>query len=483
MSASGGAFAVGFRELERWDVTFFRGVSWQWPAEYIMPLGVVALRKRIEVKDSQDLASIPIIEKISFGGMISITEPEDREGYKGRLFWAETGDLIYSKIRVKQGSLAVVPTGIKRIAVSAEYPVYTIRTGQAIPDYIELVLRTRSFLQLLDDLAHGGSTKTRIPPEDFERLDIPVPPLETQRAIVARWRAAQAKIDAAKWSLRQIIDDLNSRLYEIYHRECAQDVLGKRWMAVKWAALPRWDAKTARASAFRTASLTFVPLGQFAEEATETVRPWEQPEKDWPVYGVNNKDGVFFSYYQRGEEFNAPYKRIRKDWFFHNPTRSSVGSLGMVPEVPDDAITSPEYQVWRIKQGLHPGYVAVLINTPFFISLIQFHRVGAVKQRLYVENLLEIPIPVIPFDEQASIAQARGLALESVAEAARIRTAAAAEVEAMILGTTEAPDLRPTAWEAERGHLAQLSGQGPVPGGRTWKREDLYEETRDAEAS
>ena len=88
-----------------------------------------------------------------------------------------------------------------------------------------------------------------------------------------------------------------------------------------------------------------------AEEATELVRPSDQPDKDWPVYGVNNKAGVFFSHYQKGSEFNSAYKRIRADWFFHNPTRANVGSLGRVPQVPEDAITSPEYQVWRIRNG------------------------------------------------------------------------------------------------------------------------------------
>jgi hypothetical protein len=31
------------------------------------------------------------------------------------------------------------------------------------------------------------------------------------------------------------------------------------------------------------------------------------------------------------------------------------------------------------------------------------------------------------------------------------------------------------AWEAERAFIAELIAKGPVPGGRTWKREDLYE--------
>jgi type I restriction enzyme S subunit len=174
-------------------------------------------------------------------------------------------------------------------------------------------------------------------------------------------------------------------------------------MVVQWRDLPRWDLKTARASAFRLAHPGFRPLGDFAEEATELVRPWDDPEKDWPVFGGNNEVGVVFSHHQRGETFNAPYKRVRKDWFFHNPTRANVGSLGRVPDVPDDAITSPEYQVWRIKRDLLPEYVQLLIQTPFFIEQIAFHRVGAVKERLFVQNLLEIPIPVVPFPVQQKI--------------------------------------------------------------------------------
>ena len=144
---------------------------------------------------------------------------------------------------------------------------------------------------------------------------------------------------------------------------------------------------------------------------------------------------MFFSDHQKGADFNTPYKRIRKNWFFHNPTRSSVGSLGIVPEVPEDAITSPEYQVWRIRNGLLTGFAAIMITTEYFIKLIQFNRVGAVKQRLYVENLLSIPIPEIPEEFQRAVADEREKALAAIAEA-RIKVAeAAVEIESIVLGT------------------------------------------------
>jgi type I restriction enzyme S subunit len=177
----------------------------------------------------------------------------------------------------------------------------------------------------------------------------------------------------------------------------------ERFFVLNWQHVTRWDLKSARAARFRLHHPNFRPLGDFIEEATDLVRPSDQPEKEWPVYGVNNREGVFFSHHQKGSEFNSAYKRIRQDWFFHNPTRANVGSLGRVPAVPEDALTSPEYQVWRIVRDLLPDYVEVLIRTRFFLELVDFHRVGAVKQRLFVQNLMEIPSPVLTEKEQRKV--------------------------------------------------------------------------------
>lgn len=176
-----------------------------------------------------------------------------------------------------------------------------------------------------------------------------------------------------------------------------------RAYVVDWQNLTRWDLKSARAAAFRAAHPSFQPLGDFVEEATEIVHAAKEPDHEWPVYGVSNREGISLSHVQKGAAFNAPYKRIRADWFFHNPTRANVGSLGRVPNVPSDAITSPEYQVWKIKRGLLPDFLEILIRLPFFLDLIDCHRVGAVKERLFVENLFEIPIPVLNEQEQRAV--------------------------------------------------------------------------------
>lgn len=206
-----------------------------------------------------------------------------------------------------------------------------------------------------------------------------------------------------------------------------------RYIVVNWRDLPRWDLKTAHASAFRLANPDFRPLGDFAEEATEIIRPWDHPEAEWPVYGVNNEVGVVFSHHQRGDTFNAAYKRIRKDWFFHNPTRANVGSLGRVPDVPENAITSPEYQIWRLNGELLPGYVEILIQTSFFMEQIACHRVAAVKERLFVQNLLEIPIPVVPLTSQKKIVAAWEASRKYAADTATKIEQLEREIEARFL--------------------------------------------------
>jgi hypothetical protein len=231
---------------------------------------------------------------------------------------------------------------------------------------------------------------------------------------------------------------LNDRLFTLYRRQTKRDVVHSRCFILDFKDLGEWDTKSSRAAAYRLACPSFRPMGEFIEEATELVRPFDEPEKDWPVYGVNNKEGVFFNTMQKGKDFNAPYKRIRKDWFFHNPTRSAVGSLGIVPDVPADAVTSPEYQVWRVKDTgknrLLPGYVAVLLQTPFLIDVVQFYRVGAVKQRMYVDNLCQVRLPYLDESEQYQYAQAREKALAEIETANSRLEVAKVEVEEMILG-------------------------------------------------
>jgi len=75
--------------------------------------------------------------------------------------------------------------------------------------------------------------------------------------------------------------------------------------------------------------------------------------------------------------------------------------------------------------------------------LVQFNRVGAVKQRMYTENLMQVRIPYLPVAEQQQYAAAREKALTALAAAKQRLATAREEVEAMILGVRPVKDVTP----------------------------------------
>ena len=344
-------------------------------------------------------------------------------------FRAKPGDIVVSKINARKKAVGIVPVG-NDLGMTIHFRSLVPVANKVDTCFLWLALRSQFCINQFD-IETGGGGKGEISEQRLLLIKVPLPPLSVQYSVVDYWKFTQTQITDAE---KRLVN-LKQRVSDYLHSVTVMEPCVRKALVLSWDKLESWDVKSSRAAAFKLANPAFKPLREYAEEATESVKPRLEPEKDWPVYGVNNKEGVFFSDYQKGADFNAPYKRIQKDWFFHNPTRSSVGSLGIVPEVPEDAITSPEYQVWRIRNGLLTGFAAIMITTEYFIKLIQFNRVGAVKQRLYVENLLSIPIPEIPEEFQRAVADEREKALAAIAEA-RIKVAeAAVEIESIILGT------------------------------------------------
>jgi restriction endonuclease S subunit len=433
---------------------FYRRVEWQWPVRVMKPIATALKRKSVEVDPNADRAALPIIEKISFGGAVSVSAPRDRIGYKGRLFWANKGDYIYSKIRVKQGSSAIVPDSVEALAVSPEYPVYEVDQRTAVSGYFELVIRSRPFLRLLDGLSHGGSTKTRIPPQQFEQLVIPLPPLETQRAILAEWRKAKAEIAAAQERITKL---------EAENRETFLTSLGIQPESARprlkcfvswWRELERWSVEFVtrkRLGLGQSEAGTYPPrpLGVLcvgisgSTPSTKDLRfwngtiPWVSP-KDMKTEVVTDAQDHISEI--AIEEAGAP--------LIEAPAVLVVMRSGilqrMVPValLAKNASINQDLRAYRVRDTttLMPEFLAAYLQNRQD-DLLRLVKWSTTVQSMNKEELDRFPIPLPPIDVQrrimerveagrARIAHEREVARET---ARRIE----ADLEAWLLGTKE----------------------------------------------
>jgi len=350
------------------------------------------------------------------------------------LYPLKPGCIIYNRLFAWKESFAVVPEDFTGLYVSNEFPQFEISSAVALTEYVYLLFTSQKLIRAVNAASIGSAaiSRNRFKESDFLIFKVPIPPMPVQQKIVGHWQEAKQQKVTAEETLSNLVENLHTDLAGQTHS--FQQVARSKVFLANYAKAQQWDVKAGRAAAFITANPGFVRLGDYTEECSETVRPWDDPEKEWPIYGVNNKDGAFLSAHQKGRAFNAPYKKIEKDWFFHNPTRANVGSLGIVPEVPEDAITSPEYQVWRLRGGFLPDFMALMIRTNYFLALVAFNRVGGVKQRMYYANFAEIRLPMVKPEIQQQYARRRREILNRITQAKNLLVERKRDIEQMILG-------------------------------------------------
>lgn len=188
-----------WKELERWIPD--GGASWE-AAFPLVPIGDV-MRVRRKVVSRQQFADYQPIS-IHFDGSIDLRDRT--QPFKSSMFAALPGDLVYSKIDVRNGAIGLLPPEIKQAVVTSEYPVLVPDSKQVDVRYLALLLRSPNFQHLLKQAASGTSGRKRVHGDSFADLEIPLPEPTEQRQLLDGYEKAlgkAAKLDAEALALEQ----------------------------------------------------------------------------------------------------------------------------------------------------------------------------------------------------------------------------------------------------------------------------------------
>ena len=138
-------------------------------------------------------------------------------------------------------------------------------------------------------------------------------------------------------------------------------------------------------------------------EHTKKVKLFEKPEDDYKILGVNNQEGLFDAYIEKGKNINQPYKKVENGYFAYNPYRINVGSIGLKSDKQKYDYISPAYVVFSCKGDLLPKYLEILLKTEYFAQAIRHNTTGSVRQTLGFDNLCNISIPLPSVEKQKEL--------------------------------------------------------------------------------
>ena len=175
MRLSPHAFVVWWRHFQRWAVSSFAETDWRWPTNIVRPLSAALARKLADVSRESDEPRTLRLVTLHFDGEMEPRDENAGDNFKGRLFYADPGDVIYSKIDVRNGAIGIIPEQLGRICVSSEYPVYAVDPNVAEARYVKLVFRTDAFRRKINSMISGASGRKRVQPSDLEAVAVPLP--------------------------------------------------------------------------------------------------------------------------------------------------------------------------------------------------------------------------------------------------------------------------------------------------------------------
>lgn len=246
------------------------------------------------------------------------------------------GDFIYSRLFAWQGAFGVIGQELDGHFVSNEFPVFHADENRISAEYLNRWFQVPAVWRRVEEDCTGSTplTRNRFKERFFLNLQVPLPSLAKQQAIVASLDALQTKVRQVTEHLDTIEADAEALLRAYVFHPPGEQVTMRRMSELVAQRQP--DVVVDRLQQY-----------QFAG-----------------VYSFGR--GVFSSVSKAGSEF--AYERlstVRTGDFTYPKLMAWEGALGIVPPECDSRVVSPEFPVFSVDSGsVLPEVLDIYFRTP-----------------------------------------------------------------------------------------------------------------------
>ncbi len=393
--------------------------------------------------DFSDLKPITI----HFDGSIDPRNIASGREYSMDLFSAHGGDVVASKIDLKNGAVGIVPDDWENVAVTNHFAVFEPDLTRVIPEFLHLIVQMPMFKDLLWRNKVGAEGRKEVKITFFVAQEVPLPPLDVQRAIVDKWHAAQNQFRSGVEAIETQRRAADKGFLADLGLDLPEDVPRRRVMALGFDAMNRWDLASAQLVG-RDRLISHwdeKPLSEIVwplSQSNARLVPASKPEDQWNYIGMENveaQSGRLVDFAPRlGAEVISASVVFDADSVLYGKLRPYLRKV-IVPADYDlkEGVASSEFLNFKPREDVDIRFLATFLRSALVADYAS-QSTGGRMPRVAPETLLGIPVPLPPIEIQREIVarlhtsqselEARRQKLQSDLEAART------EVENRILG-------------------------------------------------
>ena len=134
------------------------------------------------------------------------------------LYRVEADDIIVNKIWARHGSVSVVQDGLAGCYCSGEFPLYRPNSSALLPRWFYWITRARWFWSACESASRGTTSKSRIRPEAFAAISIPLPDPAEQERLIVKLDTLATKLEHARDSYLQMEQEAEALLRSVIAR-------------------------------------------------------------------------------------------------------------------------------------------------------------------------------------------------------------------------------------------------------------------------
>ena len=371
------------------------------------------------------------------------------------------GALIYNRLFAWKESFAYVTAEHEGLFVSNEFPQFIPDRSRVLPEFLYLFCTIPSTTRLVNAASAGSAavSRNRFKESEFTSFELRLPPLATQKSIVAHWQATQNKNGAAIAATNKREAAITSNFLKAIGIGDEPTAARPKAFAVNWTDVSRWAVSSLVDNLL---GLDTLPKSHFTFE--------KLGDLSRVTYGLQkspaNRPGLSARPYLRVANVRKGYLDLSEvkeievqdselgayllepgDILFveGNGSRAELGRVGKWSGEIENCVHQNHLIKVRLDQNrILPDFAMTWFNSD--IGRSHFFRAAKSSSGLGTINSNEVrsaPIPVPPLSVQkrlvAEVTAAREQIAAERAVAEKLAVDTAREVEEMILGQLRVP--------------------------------------------
>ena len=295
-----------------------------------------------------------------------------------RYYKREKGQLIYSKLDFLNCAFGIIPESLDGFESTQDLPAFDIEGVDPV-FLLSQIVQKRFYERWGTMVANGGRKARRISEDDFLSFPIAVPRIEEQRKIAAILTAQDKVIELKEQLLAEKQRQKAYLMQQLLTGKKRLPGFGEEWSNTKLKDL-------------------------LHERKTYSPKGMGYPHVTLSTGGISPKTERYDRDHLVKDEEKA-YKITHKGDICYNPANLKFGVI--CENTFGDAIFSPIYVTFEVKEGVCREFLANYLMRWDFINAVRKYEEGTVYERMAVkpEDFLEVKVCVPQIEEQVAVAK------------------------------------------------------------------------------